>query len=350
MEPIPSSPELQELARQLAGPDPLELPRRADQLRRELHGRHAWYAVIAHVGAVSSASRCPVCGGRPRPGAVWSQVVPAATAGTVRLDSPLPSAVTDLHVLPGPLGTAREPLVAVAQAMQTLSAASSTSSIRLTFQLGSASDLIVGIDAEAAAAGHTGPGAAERERTILQGLRAAGLRVVSDGTHPVFHPTRGPREGQRWERFWEAAAEAGLTGHASVLHGPDVSAAGVMGQLVGIADLQRRTKVFASVAAVPAGNDPRLTGGLADLKVLAACRLALPEVAHMRVLVDTSDLKMAQLALACGADDLEGHLALTVRDRRADFEADDLTLPELERWLREEGFTPVRRNGAYEGP
>jgi 2-iminoacetate synthase ThiH len=59
---------------------------------------------------------------------------------------------------------------------------------------------------------------------------------------------------------------------------------------------------------------------------------------------------MAQLALACGADDLEGQVSLAARDRRADFEADDLTLPELQRWLTEEGFTPVRRNGIYEEP
>lgn len=338
------------LARDLAGPRPLELPWRADRLRRALHGRRTWYGVIAHVAVGPRASRCPVCGAHRRDGAPWVDSPWEPSAFSAAATATLTAAVTELHVIPPAPPLPPGSLPAVARAMQSVIAASSTSSVPPTFQLGSASDLIAEIDGGAAPAASARPGDPAAERALLQELHAEGLRVVSDGTRPVCHPTRGATEGRRWERFWRTAASVGLKGHASVLHGSRTRDGELVEQLARIADLQRTTQVFASVAPVAAPGDPGLTDGLTDLKVLAACRLALTSIPHVRVAVNAGDWKMAQVALACGADDLEGHVSLAARDRRADFEADDLTLPELQRWLEEEGFTPVRRNGLYEEP
>jgi aminodeoxyfutalosine synthase len=341
------------LARLLTGPHPLEPARQADQLRRERHGGRTTYVTVAHLDVQSGASACPICGETQEGASAWACAPAASLALAAAVPALAQPPVSDLHVLlPPHAGAPGDDMVRLTELLETLAQALHSlpgaepdlRPRRSTLQLGCASDLIRRLDT-----GRT------PDAQALRALSKAGLQVVSDGTHPAVHPTQGPQAQQRWEGFWRAAAEAGLRGNASVVYGPHIESGAVLGQIVAIGRLQAEVQVFQSVAPVAAAErvgraerDLSLTGGFDELKFLAACRLGLAEVPHVRVLYNRSDLKMAQLMLACGADDLEGRVTLAPRDRKADLESADLTETELRRWLAEERFEPVHRNGIFE--
>jgi hypothetical protein len=210
-----------------------------------------------------------------------------------------------------------------------------------SFQIGTASDWI-----EAARLAQVSPVKA------MADVAAAGLRVISDGVVPREHPAFGAASRDHWGEFWTAAGEVGIRGNAALLHGPSIEAATLLDQIQAIATTEG--EVFASVSPLIRGSDQLdpadslLTQGQQDLRVLAACRLGLADIPHVRMVYGRSDLKMAHLSLACGVDDLEGQLFVGERDAKADTESDDLSLTEMERWLHEAGYTAALRNGAFE--
>jgi aminodeoxyfutalosine synthase len=313
----------------LASTDLHGVSRRADELRRERYGHETSYAVIDHLSLENSPRWCPVCG--------------EELTSNLRDVSPR---ATEVHVLP-PAGAPADEMVALlshaSDLLRSIRASEPEASLpATTLQVGTLSDLATAADV-----------ASLDDAELLMRLVAGGLRQVSDGIRPGIHP--GVEQPSRWERFWRAAASAGLRGHAAVLYGPDHPEDDILRQIEAIGTLQGETGVFLSVTPIIHAvadyggvQDNLLTHGSQDLKVLAACRLGLAHVPHVRVAYNRSDLKLAHVSVACGADDVDGHLELADRDRTADADAFDLSVREIPLWLREAGFAPRLRNGMYE--
>jgi aminodeoxyfutalosine synthase len=90
------------------------------------------------------------------------------------------------------------------------------------------------------------------------------------------------------------------------------------------------------------------TTGTEDLRHVAAARLVLDNVPHVKAYWVMVTPKLAQVALRFGADDLDG----TVVEERIYHMAgadtvQQLSRDELERVVREAGFTPVERDTLY---
>ena len=295
----------------------------ADGARREAHALRTTVAVVQQLDPHGAFSMCPVTG------------IGAGEGGFPRSVEGIADAVTDLLLLP-PAGADADVVRAVWQSIPAPPTDTGEAMVP-TVQLGTTDTWIgAGLDRDLAA------------------WREQGIRVISDGIDPRHHPARGVEQAAKWTSFWHAAANAGMRGHATVLYGPGLDLDAVFAQIDAIAQVQADSGVFLSVTPSVIGPDGATAGDDAsthatfDLRVLAACRLALRGVEHLSYRIARSDLKTAHTALLCGVDDLVGELFLGTRDRKADAEARDLSLAEMKGWLAEAGFEGRVRNGAFE--
>ncbi len=301
-----TAPDRSELQKILSAGVPHEASEAAHEIRAERHGCRATFAALDHVDPSGLAEWCGICG---------ASKDHFTSAGQVN------AAATDLHIV-APVSV-------------------SGISTFVDNALGAAGKWQVATSA------HHAEGAAGDASGYLASWFEAGLRVVSDGIRPRLHCSADP---DAWEAFWKAAAQAGLKGNTVVLYGPDFSADAIATQIEAIESLQKNTGVFQSVAPViyraemyGGVQDSLLSTGLEDMRVLAACRLGIPSVPHVRTYYDRSDLKLAHLALAAGADDVEGYMCLDERTPSEDADHTDLSLGEVSRWLGEAGFEGVLR-------
>ncbi len=102
---------------------------------------------------------------------------------------------------------------------------------------------------------------------------------------------------------------------------------------------------------IPDGSDlENLPGptGLENLRTLAVARLMLDNFPHVKAFWIMQTLKMAQLMLQSGADDIDGTVVwyditkVDVADTHQ-----ECTVLDLQRAIREAGFTPVERDTLY---
>lgn len=304
----------------LDAPNLHDITAAADAAREERHGRATTVAVTQALDPDGAHVLCPITG--------------IGAAHFARSIDDLSDAVTDLLLLP-PAGADADAVRAVWQRIPAPPDAGDDFSP--TVQLGTTDTWIdAGLDHD------------------LEAWRAQGVRVISDGIDPRHHPARGVEGAAKWTSFWHAASNAGLRGHATVLYGPHLDLDAVFAQIDAIAAVQADSGVFLSVSPSVIGpngaarGDDDATQASLDLRVLAACRLALPDVEHVSFRIARSDLKTAHTALLCGVDDLVGELFLGVRDRAADAAAKDLSVREMRAWLEEAGFEARVRNGVFD--
>ena len=121
---------------------------------------------------------------------------------------------------------------------------------------------------------------------------------------------------------------------------------------------QRRSpgfNAFIPLAFHPDGNelnDCGWTTGLDDIRMFAAARLMLDNFDHIKAYWMIQGLKVCQVALHFGADDMDGthgstdeeliyHSAGTSSGQYVDDR-------EFRRLIEEAGYTPVRRNSTYD--
>lgn len=342
----------------LQRPNPLEAAARADALRRELHGTVTSFTLVQSID-LGSALSCNPINGIPLGACSGGEEGPegAASLGdrarlVARVQACAHPAAGDYQLLP-PEGTGAAALLEIAAA-----AAEAIDSILEQ----------AGRPASSTAGGGSEPGGptfqlgvadtwmqAGADRSVLSDARAAGLRVISDGVRPQWHPAFGEEAHRRWAAFWTDAGRAGLRGNAAVLFGPELPLDRLLDQLRAIAAVQEESGVFLSLSPMvydPKGfggaRDALLTQGQFDVRVFSACRLWDTGVEHVRMSYGRSDLKMAHLSLSCGVDDLEGPLSAGERSPREVADSFDLSGEEMIRWLEEVGYTPVLRNGAFD--
>lgn len=198
-------------------------------------------------------------------------------------------------------------------------------------------------------------------RDVLIRLKSAGLDMLPGGGAEVFSPRVRdllcPRKlsGRGWLEVAGQAHRLGIKTNATMLYGHIETERERLEHLDALRTLQDETGGF--VCFIPLPFQPantRIEGavsttGVEDLRTMAVSRLMLDNFPHIKAYWVMLTVKLAQVALYFGADDFDGTVIEEKIGHMAGAESEQaLTRGELERIIREGGFTPVERNCFFE--
>ena len=183
----------------------------------------------------------------------------------------------------------------------------------------------------------------------VEALPGGGAEVFSDRVRRLLCPEK--LSGNGWLRVAKQAHRLGIRSNATLLYGHLETAAERVDHLLALREAQDETGGFITFIplAFQAGNT-RISGvrprtGFTDLKTIAVSRLLLDNFMHIKAYWIMLGIKMAQVALQFGADDLDG----TVMEEKIGHmagasTAEALTPEELQVLIREAGREPVERD------
>jgi aminodeoxyfutalosine synthase len=197
------------------------------------------------------------------------------------------------------------------------------------------------------------------EETIAQ-LKAAGLDSCPGGGAEIFAPRvrdiicKNKISGERWLEVARACHVQGVSTNATMLYGHVETAEERVDHLLALRRLQDETGGFLGLIplAFHSENTPLAhlpeTSGQDDLRVIAASRLLLDNVPHIKAYWVQIGTKLAQIALFFGADDLVGTVVdETITHAAGATTSSGLTRREFERIIREANREPFERDAHY---
>ncbi len=186
----------------------------------------------------------------------------------------------------------------------------------------------------------------------LNSLPGGGAEILVERVRKLISPKKASSE--RWIEVMKTAHRAGLRSTATMVYGHVETIAERIEHMLVIRDAQDETggfRAFIPWSLSPEGT-PRMSsfkpaGGEDYLKTVAISRLMLDNIEHIQSGWLTEGLKLGQIALSFGCDDMGGTLiedkvleptGIQVHTRRDD----------LIRLIREAGYKPAQRNTNYE--
>jgi aminodeoxyfutalosine synthase len=197
-------------------------------------------------------------------------------------------------------------------------------------------------------------------RDVLVRLREAGMDSLPGGGAEIFCD-RVRRiicdhkiTGEQWLETAAIAHELGLRSNCTMLYGHIENEEDRVDHLLKLRALQERTGGLVTFIPLafhpdhtPLEHIPRTTG-FADIKNIAASRLLLDNVPHIKAYWIMMTPRMAQIALRFGADDIDG----TVVEEKIYHDAGATTSQSLRRsellaLIRKAGREPVERDTLY---
>ncbi|MBV8368368.1 MAG: CofH family radical SAM protein [Candidatus Eremiobacteraeota bacterium] len=199
---------------------------------------------------------------------------------------------------------------------------------------------------------------------ICAQLAAAGLDNVNGGGAEVFSERFRKEvcpnkvDAAHWLEIHETLHRHGVASNATMLYGTIETLEERVEHLILLRESQRRSpgyNAFIPLAFHPDGNalsHHGWTSGLDDIRMFAVSRLMLDNFDHVKAYWMIQGLKICQLALQFGADDMDGTHGSTDEEliyhsagTRSGQYVDDR---EFRRLIEEAGYVPVRRNSTYE--
>ena len=189
-------------------------------------------------------------------------------------------------------------------------------------------------------------------RAGLGSLPGGGAEILSDRVRVrVCEKKANARE---WLNVMQTAHGLGLKSNATMLYGHIETYEERIDHLLKIRALQDKTGGFQSFIPLsfhPANtslSDLRKPSAFEDLKMLAVCRLMLDNFDHIKAFWIMTGIKIAQLALEFGADDIDG----TIIEERITHAAGGKTSQSIKKerlvdLIREMGKIPVERDTLY---
>jgi aminodeoxyfutalosine synthase len=206
---------------------------------------------------------------------------------------------------------------------------------------------------------------AEREgvpvEQVLRDLQSAGLDSMPGGGAEIFSERVRSEvcpakiSGERWLEVHATAHGLGLRTNATMLYGHVEQYEDRVDHFLRLRAIQDQTggfQAFIALAFQPAANTPLAhlpgTTGVDDLKTMAAARLLLDNFDHVKTYWVMTGLKLAQIALFFGADDMDGTVVEEVISLMSGAgHGQALSKAELVRVIRDTGRVPVERDGLY---
>ncbi|MGC8551748.1 MAG: aminofutalosine synthase MqnE [Phycisphaerae bacterium] len=197
---------------------------------------------------------------------------------------------------------------------------------------------------------------------VLTALREAGLGSMPGGGAEVFDDRvhdevfKGKLRSDGWMQVHKIAHELGIATNATILYGHVETRAERVRHLIKLRELQDEAPGFQTIiplSFIPDGSElGHLPGptGLEDLKMLAISRLMLNNFAHVKAFWIMQTMKLSQVSLDFGVDDLDGTVVwydITKREGGAGNKHQEQTVQDIRRVIMEAGYTPVERDTLY---
>jgi len=197
-------------------------------------------------------------------------------------------------------------------------------------------------------------------REVLERLVEAGLGSLPGGGAEIFHPEvreevcGAKASTETWLEVHRTAHKLGLHSNATMLYGHIDRAKHRIDHLVRLRELQDETggfQTFIPLAFHP--DNSRMDeipkpSGVMDLKTMAISRLMLDNFPHIKAYWVMLGIKTAQVALAFGADDIDGTVVHETIYHEAGAETpQEITVAEIRRLIAEAGRIPVERDTLY---
>jgi len=203
-------------------------------------------------------------------------------------------------------------------------------------------------------------------KAVLRDLIGAGLGSLPGGGAEVFDDRvhdeafKGKIRGDQWLEVHRAAHELGLNTNATMLYGHVEEREERIGHMLQLRAAQDAALAnpasgrFQTIIPLPFFPDeselehlPAPTG-LENLRTLAISRLMLDNFPHVKAFWVMQTLGMAGLMLQAGADDIDGTVVwYDITKVGGDTTHQETTVWDLQKAIREAGFTPVERDTLY---
>jgi len=323
--------------------DLIRLGRLADLARRRNAGDDVYFVNNRHINHTN------VCGNRCR-FCAFSAVEGADDAYTMTLDEVLERArasladgITELHIVGG-----EHPSLPYEYYLEMISALH---------------ELDPSVHIQAFTASEIAFFARRSKQTVEEVLiqfREAGLGSMPGGGAEIFAPrVRGlvcerKISGQEWLDVMRIAHGVGIRSNATMLYGHVETVEERVDHLLRLRELQDETGGFGSfipLAFHPANTELeelKGTTGFEDLKVLAISRLLLDNFANIKAFWIMIGIKLAQISLHFGVNDIDGTVVEEKITHAAGAETEQaIAKDELIRLIREAGRIPVERDTLY---
>jgi aminodeoxyfutalosine synthase len=202
-------------------------------------------------------------------------------------------------------------------------------------------------------------------REVLQALQEAGLGSMPGGGAEVFDDRvhdevfKGKLRANGWLDVHRTAHELGLRTNATILYGHVETREERIRHLLALRDLQKEAprgagfQTIIPLSFIPEGSElGHLPGntGLEDLKMLAISRLMLDNFDHVKAFWIMQSMKLSQVSLDWGVDDLDGTVVwydITKREAGAGNRHQEQTVDSIRRLVVEAGYIPVERDTLY---
>ncbi|MGH7727842.1 MAG: CofH family radical SAM protein [Vulcanimicrobiaceae bacterium] len=199
---------------------------------------------------------------------------------------------------------------------------------------------------------------------LLAMLAEAGLDNINGGGAEIFSERfrkeicANKVDAAHWLEIHEVAHRHGIASNATMLYGTIETPEERIEHLMLLRESQERSpgfNAFIPLAFHPDGNQLNecgWTGGLDDIRTFATARLMLHNFDHIKAYWMIQGLKVCQLALHFGADDLDGTHGSTdeelIYHSAGTHSGQHVDDREFRRLIEEAGYVPVRRNSTYD--
>ncbi|MCH8075957.1 MAG: aminofutalosine synthase MqnE [SAR324 cluster bacterium] len=197
-------------------------------------------------------------------------------------------------------------------------------------------------------------------RDTLIELKNAGLGSLPGGGAEVFATRLRDKlcpeklSGDEWINTMRTTHNLGMRSNATMLYGHIEKNEDRVNHLLKLRELQDETGGFMSfipLAFHPKNTDLKdfsNTAGILDLKMLAIGRLMLDNFDHIKAFWIMIGIKLAQISLSFGVDDIDGTVAEEKITHSAGAETPEaLTVDEIKSLIEETGREPVERDTLY---
>ena len=199
-------------------------------------------------------------------------------------------------------------------------------------------------------------------KEVLMALREHGLGSMPGGGAEVFDDRvhdevfKGKLRADGWMEIHRTAHELGIKTNATILYGHVETRAERVKHLIALRELQDKAPGFQTIiplSFIPDGSElGHLPGptGMEDLKMLAISRLMLPNFAHVKAFWIMQTMKLSQVSLGFGVDDLDGTVVwydITKREGGSGNQHQEQAVEDIRRLVHEAGYIPVERDTLY---
>jgi cyclic dehypoxanthinyl futalosine synthase len=196
-------------------------------------------------------------------------------------------------------------------------------------------------------------------RDVIRELMKAGLDSIPGGGGEILvqrvrdQVAKKKAGADRWLDIMEMAHEAGMKTSVTMMYGIGETLAERIEHLQRVREVQARTKGFTAFICWPLQpeNTPKMshmqkTDAVDYLRTVAISRIVLDNVPNLQASWVTMGLKVGQVALRYGCNDF-GSLMIEENVVSAANTTFRTTTGEMERLIRDAGFTPARRRQDY---